>query len=147
VPVGSGQGPALPLYQLSQMGGYSQIALTNQQLPKHSHVASGSVGSGSLSGSVTATMNVNSADGEDRSPDGLYLGVSSNDIYQNGLTAGKTLNSDAITVDASGLSVSVGDVNVAVNQTGEGQPFPIVQPYLCINWIICVDCLYPQRPD
>lgn len=147
VPIGSGQGPTLPPYQLSQMGGYSQISLTNHQLPKHSHLASGSVDSGSLSGSITAKMKVNSAAGDEKSPDGQYLGASFKNLYQDSPTDGKTLNSNAISVDASGLSVSVGDVNVAVSQTGEGEPFPIVQPYLCINWIICVDGLYPQRPD
>ncbi|MPQ49125.1 phage tail protein [Marinifilum sp. N1E240] len=145
VPIGSGMGPGLSSYQLSQKGGLEYITLTNNQLPSHNHIATASAVSAAIGGEIKATMNVNNSDGEVRTPAGNYLGLSGGDIYQDIPSAGNTLNSAAIDVDASGLQVAVGDVSVQIGNAGNGSPFPIVQPYLCINWIMCVDGLFPQR--
>ncbi len=145
VPVGSGAGPGLYPYQLAQMGGYQQINLTTNEMPKHNHAAVATVGASAVGGTATATMNVNNSDGENRTPAGNYLGLSGGDIYQDTPSAGSILNSGAITVDTSGLRVAVGDVSVQIGDTGKGQPFPVIQPYLCIQWIMCVDGLFPQR--
>lgn len=37
VPVGPGQGPDLPSYQLGEMGGSSSVVLVDAQIPEHSH--------------------------------------------------------------------------------------------------------------
>lgn len=147
VPIGSGQGPGLSYYRLAQLGGYQQIDLTVNEMPQHSHAAAATVGASVVGGTATATMNVNNSDGENRAPAGNYTGVSGGDIYQDAPSAGSTLNSGAITVDTSGLQVAVGDVAVQVGNTGKGLPFPVIQPYLCIQWIMCVDGLYPQRDN
>ncbi|MPQ49129.1 hypothetical protein GCQ56_19185 [Marinifilum sp. N1E240] len=75
------------------------------------------------------------------------MGFSGGDIYQDSASAGSTLNSGAITVDSSELQVAMGDVTVQIDDTGEGSRFPIIQPFLCVNWIICIDVLYPQRDN
>ncbi|MPQ49126.1 phage tail protein [Marinifilum sp. N1E240] len=147
VPIGQGQAPGMQEYYLGQFGGQELIRLTHAQLPAHNHAAVASIGSATISGEVVATMNVNNSDGENRTPEGNYLGFSGGDIYQDSASTGSTLNSAAITVDSSGLQVAVGDVTVQVDNTGDGGQFPIIQPFLCINWIICIDGLYPQRDN
>ncbi len=145
VPVGSGTGPGLSPYRLGQKGGVELMKLSNNQLPQHKHSAVATIGASTMGGTVTATMNVNNSDGENRTPAGNYLGLSGGDLYQDTPSAGSTLNSGAITVDTSGLRVAVGDVSVQIGDVGNGSPFPVIQPYLCIQWIMCVDGLFPQR--
>ncbi len=147
VPVGSGTGSGLSPYRLGQKGGLELMKLSNNQLPQHKHSAVATIGASTMGGTVTATMNVNNADGENRTPAGNYLGLSGGDLYQDTPSSGSTLNSAAIDVDASGLQVAVGDITVQMADTGNGAQFPVVQPFLCVNWMICIEGLYPQRDN
>ncbi|MBI9068859.1 MAG: phage tail protein [Salinivirgaceae bacterium] len=146
VPVGVGTGSGLTPITLGQLGGTQNHILSTNEMPQHTHTAQATASSVSVGGTATAVMNVSTEECEERSPDNRVLGPSSSsDMYQDTATAGKTLKSDAITVDTSALTVDVSGLSVAVNPAGGSQTFSIMQPYLGMHWIICLDGLYPSR--
>jgi microcystin-dependent protein len=55
VPVGAGQGPSLENYGLGQTGGAGSVALTEQQIPYHTHFVSAADGPGSTNSPVDAS--------------------------------------------------------------------------------------------
>lgn len=145
--VGTGNSPMYGEFDLGEIGGEQSHVLSSAQLPVHSHTASVSSSSASLSGNVTAKMKVNNDESEGKSPSGKYLSVSNGpDLYAGSSTGTDTLNNDAIAVDASGLKVNVSGIAVTIANAGASTPVALMQPYLAINWIICVSGLYPTRP-
>ncbi len=144
-PISSGQGPGLHNYNLGKRSGVESVTLNTLQMPTHTHFATMNQNKYPVAGSVAATMSVSTSEAEDSSPSGNYLGVSSADVYADSGSNGNTLNSDAIKINTSGLSVNVPSDAVTVGNTGGSQAFSIMQPYLTINWIICTKGLYPMR--
>jgi microcystin-dependent protein len=55
LPIGMGQGPTLSSYDIGQSGGLSAVAITEQQIPQHSHVVSASVVTGETNSPIAAT--------------------------------------------------------------------------------------------
>lgn len=144
-PIGVGQGPGLPYFPQAQRGGATQHTMSLNEMPSHTHTAQAAGGAGSLSGTATAAMKVNNAEGGELNPSGLYLGTTtSSGVYAEEATA-NTLAADAITVDTSGLSVDVTGLNVAVDHSGGSLPFYIMQPYIAMHYIICLTGLFPSR--
>ncbi|RRJ91350.1 phage tail protein [Flavobacterium macacae] len=119
IPVGTGQGPGLSNFVQGQKSGTEQITLLANNLPAHNHP---------VTGSVKIPTNDSNADAE--SPDGAYLGTPEQSIYSsttNGFAA------DAVTQLATGV-------------VGNNVPVSVMQPYLALNYIICVNGVYPSRP-
>lgn len=119
IPVGTGQGPGLSNFVQGQKSGTEQITLLANNLPAHNHP---------VTGSVKIPTNDSNADAE--SPDGAYLGTPEQSIYSsttNGFAA------DAVTQLATGV-------------VGNNMPVSVMQPYLALNYIICVNGVYPSRP-
>ena len=123
VPVGTGQGPGLPLVNLGQPGGSETTSLTVGNLPPHNHTASGTVTPGaSTGGRGVTTSNV---------PTNNYplQTATGNDIYAN----------------PSNTNMGQSPVSVTVNNTGNGLPINNLQPYLGMNYIICLEGIFPSR--
>lgn len=95
---------------------------------------------GQMSGSESATLSINqmpahnhtvapqakNGGGDDTNPGGTkYMATASTDLYAN------TPNV------AMGPSTS--------SMTGGSQPFSLVQPILCMNYIICINGIFPSR--
>lgn len=144
VPVGVGAGPGLNPIALGQMWGQQYHTLSIYEMPQHTHTAQATTSGASIGGTATAVMKVNNAESSETTPSGMYLGTSSAELYIEEATA-NTLAANAITVDTSGLTVDVSGLSVAVNPAGGSQAFSIMQPYLGMHWIICLDGIYPQR--
>ena len=72
-----------------------------------------------------AQLHASGATGSDGSPTGNYL--AENNQYTN--TTNTTMNANAVTVGIAGGS----------------QPHPNIQPYLCINFIIALQGIFPSR--
>ncbi|HUR98113.1 MAG TPA: tail fiber protein [Pyrinomonadaceae bacterium] len=117
VPIHPGQGPGLSPYSLGQAGGTENTTLSQNNLPAHSHTLTAST-----SGQANAA-----------SPANNFLGV------------GKVPSSSE-TVNMYNSAASPAVMNAAsITGGGGNQPFSIVQPYLCINFIIALEGIFPSR--
>lgn len=117
VPVGTGQGNGLSSWQIGQIQGSETVTLTTNQLPPHNHNVQVS---GSPANSAAAGNN--------------YLAV-----------ANANLQGDPVTVNTyNGTPNAVLGAN-SISLTGQGQPVANIQPSLGLNYIICIEGIYPSR--
>jgi microcystin-dependent protein len=120
VPVGTGQGPGLPVYQLGQLGGTPTVTLTTANMPSHNHP---------LTGAVTPQVNNDTAGLTDDATN-KRLGASGN----------------LFTATASDLvNMAPAASTLAVGLNGSNQPFSIMPPYEGMNYIICMFGIFPSR--
>jgi microcystin-dependent protein len=117
LPVGTGTGPGLPSYELGQVGGHENVSMTTATMPAHTHATT-------FSARMPAFSEAGAAD-----PTGAILASLTN-AYTNSPTD-STLNPFT-------TSVTLGTI-------GQGIPFPVMQPYLALNYIICMEGIYPSR--
>lgn len=118
VALGTGQGPGLPSVQLGEMAGVPQVTLISTNLPMHNHQVTGQVPMQSA-GDGTLTTDAN----------GRYLGPTN--IYSS---SGDDLQ-----------NMQPLNVNMPTTIAGSNQPFSIMPPYLAMNYIICLEGIYPSR--
>jgi microcystin-dependent protein len=115
VAIGTGTPPGGTMVQLGQIGGTEAVTLGANHMPAHTHP-------------VSSTLPVSSETGRMSSPVGNVLAVSPDEIY----------------VPAASATASA-QVSTTVGSAGENQPFSIMQPYLGLNYIICIQGIYPTR--
>jgi microcystin-dependent protein len=120
VAVGTGQGPGLANITLGQLSGSPSVTLTIGNMPAHTHA---------LTGTVNETAN-NDNSGLVSDPTGKRLGASGN-LFTN--QSGDLVN---MAPPVSTLAIGV---------TGGSQPFSIMPPYLGMNYIICLQGIFPSR--
>ncbi len=118
VAVGAGQGPGLSFYNLGQSSGAETATMTAASMPAHTHTA----------GAVTIPLA--STAGSLTSANGNILSTPNVDTYA---TPGTT------------PAVNYGSISATVSPQGGSQPFSIMQPYECINFVICLYGIYPAR--
>lgn len=122
VAVGTGQGPGLPNINLGELAGTPTATLNITNMPAHNHA---------LTGSVTMQAN-NDATGLTDDATGARTGLPTTpNIY--------TLATDALVPMAPAQST----LQIGVN--GGSQPFSIMPPYLGMNYIICLQGIFPSR--
>jgi microcystin-dependent protein len=117
VPLHPGQGPGLSLYDLGEQGGVESVSLTQSQMPSHSHQVN----------CHTVTVQADHATKSD--PAGNYPATHSagSGIYE--------------TTSTSGAAMSP----LVTTPTGNGLPHENHQPYLTLNFIICLQGIFPPR--
>ena len=125
-PVGTGHGPGLSDIRLGQLGGAESVTLTVAQMPSHTHTADVS---------VAATLKANSGAGNSDNPTGNVLAKKSRT---------KNYSSSAPNVDMAAEAIET-TVTASNGSTGGNQAFSIRNPYLGINFIICLDGVFPSR--
>jgi len=116
VPVNTGQGPGLPQVSLGEVGGNPTNALLVSNLPAHTHAMTASADGPTL----------NTASGNSLASQSRANGGTMPNVYAAGATSPVAM--------ASQTSAS-----------GGNQPFNIMQPYLGINYIICLSGIFPSR--
>jgi microcystin-dependent protein len=120
--IGAGQGPGLSAYNLGQAGGSEVSVMAPNQMPSHTH---------QLQVQLTPGTNgtTNSA-----SPANAYYATGSNSLYN--YTANTVLQSYAgtLTLGATGY-----------NPLNTPPPIPTLHPVLGLNYIICLQGVFPQR--
>jgi microcystin-dependent protein len=122
VPVGQGQGPGLSPYDMGQRAGTESTTLTLVNMPQHIHTLN----------ATKVQMKVNGSVGDANSPDGAYLGFNANTtIYTE--TPG--------TNEFAAPAAISGTTDIA----GGSQPFGIMNPYLCMNYSIATEGIFPSR--
>jgi microcystin-dependent protein len=117
--IGFGQGPGLSNYFLGQAAGLPTTTLTASNLPAHNHAVTGTISQTSNSGAANST-----------SPVGNYFANDGSQKYD--------AQNDGVTMKPATLNLTVGS-------TGIGNPIDNMMPYLAINYIICLQGIFPSR--
>lgn len=121
VAVGAGTGLGLSPIAAGQIGGNENASILLSNMPSHNHA---------VTGSVQVTITKNNANVGD--PTGAYLAVTTpNNSYNATANGTKTL---------AGVTSALATANA-----GQGLPLPIREPYLGMNYIICLVGLFPSR--
>lgn len=98
VPIGEGQAPGLPNYNLGTRGGEPTVTLTTNQLPAHNH-----------------SLNVNLAGGNNDSPGENYMAHNSEGIKHYSNSAGSLANDGSIANTGSNLAHNNMQPYIALN--------------------------------
>jgi microcystin-dependent protein len=128
--VGEGTGPGLSSYTLGEVGGTSNVTLTNATMPAHNHFVSGSV-------SATPTAPASSSDAT--SPevgDKMFPATTESAELYTG-TANDVMGAYQTQVTFP-TGLTVGNVGAAI-------PFSTLDPTLAVYYIICMFGVYPAR--
>jgi microcystin-dependent protein len=118
--VGTGNGPGLSGYELGQMGGSENTTLLLSNMPSHNHVVSG-----------TVTVKATGDGGTGIDPSNRNFGP------------GNTYTDS--TTDLVDMAAGNTDVRLTTVPVGSNAPFSNIQPYLAMNYIICMYGIYPSR--
>ncbi|WCN38336.1 phage tail protein [Aneurinibacillus uraniidurans] len=135
VPVGMGQQAGGTNFVIGTTGGVESSTLTINQLPPHNHTFSGTanVSLGAPANAAAPTTNTPAANTS------LSVAKDSTGDVAN------IYNTSAPTMMTATMNVAT-TVNGTTAVSGNGQSFSNMQPYQVINYIICVEGLYPSRP-
>jgi len=133
-PIGFGTGPGLPSYEQGVHVGSSTHTMTTQNLANHTHDASIS------SLTVAGTINVTDAAADENDPDGAYLAktAGAHRVYSQTREGTSTLAADALTVSGTGGTVTV-------DPAGASESISMMQPSIAMNYIICLQGIFPSR--
>jgi microcystin-dependent protein len=117
--ISQGQGPGLSNYTLGEATGSETVTLTVNNMPSHTH-----------NGTALFTLQADSNPGGDPAPDFNYPANFAN-AYAPAPTPGINMQPPTYTG--------------AINAAGGGQPVPLLSPYLGMNYIICLQGIFPSR--
>lgn len=120
VPVGTGvTDGGINAYQLGEINGSTNVTVLPQNMPQHTHMVN----------SNPPTLHAYSDGGDTGNPTNAHL-AGLNDLYSTEL---------------ADTSLAPINSNVTVGLTGGSQAISIQQPYLGMNYIICLNGVYPSR--
>jgi microcystin-dependent protein len=123
VPVGAGAGAGLPIVDLGDKDGAYQVGLTINELPPHIHTATATVTPKVGTGKVSLVSDpTNNYMGQTPAATPIYTATPTANVFMGSNTA-----------------------NVQIGLTGSGLPFSLMQPYVGLNYIICMYGTYPSR--
>jgi microcystin-dependent protein len=125
VPVGTGQGPGLPLMTLGEMAGSPSHTLIITEMPMHNHPFQGQQG--------TSSNNGNDSLAGGQLPAVPVVNISGTDYNVNAYVSGAQPDGNF-----AGFTGTIGI-------SGGSQPFSIMQPYLGMNYIIALEGIFPSR--
>jgi microcystin-dependent protein len=117
VPMHWGNGPGGFNTEIGEVQGQTSVTLTSQQIPQHVHAI------------TTAVVAPGGAPERTATPTNLtYIGTSNPDgLYKSTPTINTTFSP------------------VAIGNTGGSQPHDNMQPYLALNFCICLNGIFPSR--
>lgn len=122
VPLGPGHGPGLPNYNLGQQGGQEAVTLIAPQIPAHTHTLIGL----NTDGTLNTPQNNLIAEWKGTTDD------TGANVTGNGFAA-------------QGAGTPVPFAPSAISSFGGSQSHNNMQPYLGLNYIICLYGIYPSR--
>jgi len=122
---GQGAGPELSSYDIGQMSGTEHNSLTIGNLPAHTHPVSASFSANNGEASQS-TVTPNAA------------------IATPGVKVGRTFN-PTFGFNTATPNTAVSGLSVTVGITGNSLPVNNIQPILGVNYIICLEGIYPSR--
>lgn len=113
----SSQGPGLSPVDLGEMSGSPSVTLLLNNLPFHNHTITGTVTPQAASNGVLTT----DPEGRRIGPGNFYSGSG----------------------DLANMAPAVS--NLTIGFTGSNAPISVMQPYLGMNYIFCVEGIFPSR--
>ncbi|GAB3470086.1 tail fiber protein [Massilia terrae] len=116
VPVNQGAGPGLSLRTVGETGGAPSVTLTEKQMPAHNHLAQGISKTGTTKSPSNAVWSQFAS--EARPPVPVKLFAPNGDVQM---------------------------APTALAPSGGNQPHNNMQPYLGVNFIICMRGIFPPR--
>jgi len=121
MPVGQGQGPGLPNYTMGEASGNTTMSLKTDNLPQHVHTLV----------NMHVQVKASSATAGEQSADGTVPATAVAAAYS----------------DAASPNVFTGGTQVSgtTDAAGSGMPFSILNPFLCMNFSIAVEGIFPSR--
>ena len=117
VPIHFGQGAGLSNYSLGQQAGNENTTLLQSNMPAHSH-----------------PVLTNSSNGNVNAPENNFIAVP---VLSGGTPT--AVNGYRSTQDGTLMNPQT------IGITGGSQPFPILQPYLALNYLIALEGIFPSR--
>jgi microcystin-dependent protein len=137
VPVGTGQGVNTDNVVLGAKSGNNNVALTTTNMPAHTHAATISP--------LTAKLNAATTNASIATP------TAGSSLATPGSLSGRTFTpslgydtaAPSVGLNANSVTISGGSIQVGIS--GSGLPFSIMPPYLGMNYIICIQGMYPSR--
>jgi microcystin-dependent protein len=152
-PIGMGTGPGLPSYSIGEMDGIPEKTLSILELPTHSHDATFSPTSSPGGSALNVELYATTTEGNSATPSvGAYLAQAKPPsggkdqpemIYTSAPSSGSLVQLGGVTVTGSGGGITGGTVT---NDTAGGSlPFSMYQPSLAVNFILCIEGLFPSR--
>ena len=134
-PIGTGQGPALPNYDLGQLGGTISTTLIITNMPSHSHVVNGT--------GLTSIPSASTAAGTTNTPGATLVPAVAPSI---GSGPGATqIKSYAVQDNTTTLAAGTVGGSTITGPAGGNQPFSIQNPYLAMSWLIATEGIFPSR--
>lgn len=123
LPIGMGQGPGLSQYSQGEITGTENTTLTTGNIPAHTHTAVLKVNSGNSS-QTAATANAS--------------------ISTPGTLSGRTFTA-TYGFNTTAPDIAMNSGSVTNMPTGSNLPFRNIPPVIAMNYIICVQGIYPSR--
>ncbi|MBF0371095.1 MAG: phage tail protein [Magnetococcales bacterium] len=149
-PIHPGTGSGLSSYSLGQKSGTEGVVISSDQMPAHSHQLKGSHVSGSDTTYATQTDPADHFLGQAEGDPSARGGQVLKHYKEPSLSAGaEAADSDLTTPSESGIrplssSQIVPMHEDALSTSGNNQAHQNMQPYLAINYCICIDGEYPS---
>jgi microcystin-dependent protein len=147
-PLGVGAGSGLTARTLASIGGAETYTLAETQIPSHSHAQQGTFGTSGVGnhshGGATAAMNQNQVHGHTGEGGGSFVqnigsngnaSLGSGGAYKLGWTGASNID-HLHGIYADGAHSHTVSISGLVTYTGGNQPFPLMHPWVGINFII-----------
>lgn len=134
-PIGVGSGTGLTSKILADKGGDEKVTLKISEMPFHSHTISIDPNA-SAKGSIAPPAKTGNMANVNTPQNNYPAGSGSANIYSS------TKNSTLAPFEVE-LKLNIGSLNAA--PVGGNEPHNNLPPYLCLNYIICVNGLFPER--
>ncbi len=133
----------LPPHPNGAQGGSETTVLNQNQLPQHTHLATAAGG-----GAATATIEASANSATESTPgfNGANTLASLTDAtLQPSMLVYNNDTNPAVTL--TGVSATIAtNPTVTLAPTGGNASVPLVQPIMGMNYIICVEGIWPSRP-
>ncbi|MBN9300012.1 MAG: phage tail protein [Filimonas sp.] len=143
IPVGTGQSTTgAGTYTLGQKGGEETHTIITTEMPMHNHNVTVTAGSGAANAS--ATLSATNSAGTLYTPGGNVLGAddgNGNITIYAGSGAVAAMASTSITLS----NLVAPTLGVTLNPTGGTLPHSNIQPVMGMNYIICMQGVFPSR--
>lgn len=145
--MGSGSVPGGVYKQRGMMAGNDFTTLSTSELPPHAHPITDATVTQNLTATGKATIKCQNTPGNSQSPEGKLFAATKerggDQIYGDGTD--QTMKDDIIDINVP----VTGDVTVTghTSSVGAGRSFSNLPPFGCIDYMICIDGIFPPRPD